>query len=185
MGSPRDAHKSGDNRSLGAFPSLGGWPARSLRTARPLEAAWARSAARGPRPSWRSPCAARAPRRRPGLPALKPIWCGVFRLSRKPPLGEHQQPPRLRANQVSAPRIHGGPADKRPPPTVTRNKRCCGIPSHQGGDTSGKKGTRRPKFSARLCPHKKHALLCDAPRRSRPASINAKSPPASAGKRAP
>ena len=47
--SPRDAHKSGDNRSLGAFPGLGGWPARSLRTARSLEAARARSAA--PRPS--------------------------------------------------------------------------------------------------------------------------------------
>ena len=49
MGSPRDAHKSGDNSSLGGFPGLGGWPARSLRTARSLEAARARSAA--PRPS--------------------------------------------------------------------------------------------------------------------------------------
>ena len=46
----QDGHKSGNNRSLGDFPGLGGWPACSLRTARSLEAARARSAVLRPSP---------------------------------------------------------------------------------------------------------------------------------------
>ena len=85
--------------------------------------------------------------------------------------------------RASAPLDARRPSGRRPRPPAANG--VAAALAHRGGDTSGEKRVRHPKFSACPCP-RGCALPYAAPLcQSRVASINAKSPPPFAGKRAP